>query len=118
METPPLVRTNGSHDVDWLREQLRTLATGCPHTKSNPDGCPLHDVRQLEPAAIIDWLDGLSLEEKDFLMLYHQCCLVINRERDALSAPPAGRETSARRTSSRRLTRKSAAVPPPDRALR
>lgn len=29
------------------------------------------------------WLDGLSREEQEFLAFYHQCCLVINRERDA-----------------------------------
>lgn len=104
--------------MDWLREQLRTLATGCPHTKTNPDGCPLHDVRQLEPAAIIDWLDGLSPEEKDFLMLYHQCCLVINRERDAVAAQPSGRATPVRRIPGRRHSRKGAADSPPPRASR
>ena len=85
--TPPLGKTINRRDVDRLREQLASLAVGCPHTKSNPSSCPLHDVRMLEPEAIIDWLDGLSTDEKEFLMLYHQCCLVISRERDSAAAP-------------------------------
>jgi hypothetical protein len=67
-------------DADRMREQLVALAAECPYTGSNPSGCPLHEVRKLEPARIIDWLDGLSGEEKDFLTLYHQCCLVTKLE--------------------------------------
>jgi|GEM_PF-5369076 len=74
--------TTPGRDAAQLREQLILLAAGCPHSQSNPTSCPLHDVRLLEPAAAIDWVDGLSGEQKDFLMLYHQCCLMINWERD------------------------------------
>lgn len=36
----------------------------------------------MEPAAIIDWLDGLNREEQDFVALYHECCLVTKWEQD------------------------------------
>jgi hypothetical protein len=74
--------------VDLLREKLVLLAIECPYTKSNPPTCPLHDVRKLDPASIIDWLDGLSSEEKDFLTLYHQCCLVAQWEAEGVDALP------------------------------
>lgn len=84
MDTPPLEKANLVRDVEQLREQLVMLAVACPYTKSNPITCPLHEVRRQEPAAILDWLDNLSREEKDFLILYHQCCLVAKWEDDML----------------------------------
>jgi hypothetical protein len=103
--------------VDWLREQLASLAVGCPHTKANPSSCPLHDVRLLEPAAIIDWMDGLSNEEKEFLMLYHQCCLVINRERGSATGQPDRRARPEGLARRRRRGSNPAAASPPGRAL-
>lgn len=83
MDSPPqLLESAPSRDVDRLREQLVVLAVECPYTKSNPDSCPLHEVRKMEPAAIIDWLDGLNREEQDFVALYHECCLVTKWEQD------------------------------------
>jgi hypothetical protein len=70
--------------VDRLREQLVALAVECPYMESDPSGCPLHEVRKPEPAAIIDWLDKLNSEEKDFLTQYHQCCLMTVWERDCV----------------------------------
>lgn len=70
------------HDVDRLREQLVILAAECPYTNSNPPNCPLHEVRKLEPTAIIDWLDALNRDEQDFLTIYHRCCLLTKREND------------------------------------
>ena len=104
--------------MDWLREQLASLAVGCPHTRSNPSSCPLHEVRLLEPAAILDWLDGLSSDEKEFLMLYHQCCLVINRERDAAAGPQSERTRPEGPTRKRPRGNKPAAVSRPTRGAR
>ena len=118
MDTPPLGSTTTRRDVDWLREQLASLAVGCPHTRSNPSSCPLHEVRLLEPAAILDWLDGLSSDEKEFLMLYHQCCLVINRERDAAAGPQSERTRPEGPTRKRPRGNKPAAVSRPTRGAR
>lgn len=82
VDTPPPGRTLVTRDVDRLREQLMLLAVECPYTNSNPPGCPLHEVRQMEPEAVIDWLDGLSGEEKDYLTFYHECCLMTRCESD------------------------------------
>ena len=81
MDTPPQDDVTVEYDVDRLREQLVLLAVECPYTKSNPAGCPLHEVRKMKPSSIIDWLDGLNREEKDFVTLYHHCCLVTKWER-------------------------------------
>ncbi len=113
VDTPPLSIPAISRDVDRLREQLVLLAVECPYTKSNPSTCPLHDVRLLEPAAIIDWLDGLSSEERDFLTLYHQCCLVTKWECNDLegrqnpieTAAPKGKLKSRRKILSARSQR-------------
>lgn len=50
----------------------------------------------MKPAAIAKWLDGLRIEEKEYLMLYHQCCLVIRWE-TARAAERAKRRKSAGR---------------------
>ena len=84
VDAPPLGRTPIERDLDRLREQLVVLALECPYTESNPPSCPLHNVRKMEPAAIIDWLDGLDGEEKHFLLLYRQCSPMAKWERDAL----------------------------------
>jgi len=81
MDTPPTVSATDGLNVEWLCQQLTTRIAGCAHAKSNLSSCPLHDMPFSEPEAVIEWLDGLSSEEKDFLVLYHQCALVINWER-------------------------------------
>ena len=119
VDTPPLGTTAANCREELLREQLVSLAVCCPHTRSNPSVCPLHEVRKLEPAAILDWLDGLSAEQRDYLMLYHQCCLVITRESDSIGerrlqpaaeafataatgdSPSGGRRSAARRRRAR-----------------
>src|SRR5688572_3471904 len=64
----------------WLNEQLTTIAPTCPWTKRNPPECPLWGVRKLPTSAIAEWLHQLSAEEKEYLVLYHQCCLTIKWE--------------------------------------
>lgn len=80
VETPPLDSAQARDHEDVLREQIVSLAAACPHTKNNPLNCPLHEVRKLEPNAIIDWVDGLNPDSLEYLTMYHQCCLVIQRE--------------------------------------
>ena len=81
METPPREANPGS-DADRINEQLVRLAKECPYTGSNPPTCPLHEVRKLDPETTIGWLNGLAGEEKEFLMLYHDCCVLTHWERD------------------------------------
>jgi hypothetical protein len=90
VDFPSQTSTPPAHDLDQLREQLVLLAARCPHTKSNPPSCPLHGLRQMEPSAIIDWLDGLQNDEREFLLFYHQCCLMTWRERNRAAARRGG----------------------------
>jgi len=82
METPPLGKTNPGHDVDRLRERLLILVTGCPRSAANPPTCPLYHIRELEPSEVIDWIDQLDTNQKQFLAQYHDCCLAIHWQRD------------------------------------
>jgi hypothetical protein len=68
----------------WLNQQLIAIAPTCPWTKRNPAECPLHGVRKLPTSAIAEWLDRLSAEEKEYLVLYHQCCLAIKWENETM----------------------------------
>ncbi len=61
----------------WLNVQLAHLAPSCPWNQRNPAECPLADVRKLPATAVAEWLENLSPEEKEYLVLYHQCCLAI-----------------------------------------
>ncbi len=74
------VETNRSKLLDEL---LAGVAPGCPHTKSNPEECPLYNVRKMATAEIVAWLDGLQPPEKEYLILYHQCCLMMRWEGEA-----------------------------------
>lgn len=73
------------------------LGRACPHTKSNPADCPLAEVRKMKPAAISKWLDGLRTEDKEYLMLYHQCCLVIRWETERAKQRKKPRKTTGRK---------------------
>lgn len=76
----------------WLDEQLRTVAVSCPYTKTNPADCPLFEVRKLPPSQLLEWLAGLKAEEKEYLMLYHECCLLVQWEKDHGSGTDALQE--------------------------
>jgi hypothetical protein len=82
---------SGPERLQWLNENLASLVDACPQTKNNPADCPLCEVRKLGPEAISTWLDGLRAEEKEYLMLYHQCCLVIRWETAHGKKPAPGR---------------------------
>jgi len=59
---------------DGLGTAVCTLLGGCPLTGDNPVNCPLHGVRELEPAEARAWLARLSPAEQEFLLIYHNCC--------------------------------------------
>lgn len=58
-----------------LPSSIVTLLAGCPAGDTNPDHCPLHEVRKLPPQDALDWVAGLSPDDKAFLLQYHRCCL-------------------------------------------
>jgi hypothetical protein len=58
-----------------LRDALLPLAAACPAAESNPEDCPLHVVRKLNPAQQFQWFDALSEPGLAYLAAYHQVCL-------------------------------------------
>jgi hypothetical protein len=71
----------------WLDQQLAELTVACPWANKNPLECPLCNVRKLPTSAVADWLARLTPEEKEYLILYHQCCLAIKWENEVLQNP-------------------------------
>ena len=76
----PRARKFSPERLRWLNVQLAHIAPVCPWNQRNPAECPLADVRKLPPAAVAEWLEKLSPDEKEYLVLYHQCCLAIKWE--------------------------------------
>jgi hypothetical protein len=57
-----------------LEHQALTLAKACPIEQVNPDHCPLCDLRLLAPRDRKAWVQALTMEELEYLMLYHHGC--------------------------------------------
>ena len=72
------MKTPKSVVADDRRSRLETqaiaLSKHCPVDRSNPDSCPLCDLRLLGLRARRAWVHGLSLEELQYLVLYHAGC--------------------------------------------
>jgi len=58
------------------------LTEACPHDGCNPDFCPLHDVRTLSPEARKEWVELLSPEDLEYLILHHEVCFQARTEGD------------------------------------
>ena len=78
----PTAATSGLGGLRWLEKEIAPLAASCPWTKTNPAECPLSGVRELAPADVAKWLAALSPQEREYLVLYHQCCLAIRWENE------------------------------------
>jgi hypothetical protein len=42
---------------------------------TNPCRCPLHEIRKKSPIERLDWVDSLTADEVESLLLNHQKCL-------------------------------------------
>ena len=63
------------HRLRWLDDQLAHFVPSCPTNHPNPPECPLYRLRKEKSQTIAQWLAGLTVEDKEYLVLYHQCCL-------------------------------------------
>lgn len=63
-----------------LPSAIVNLLAGCPVGEANPDHCPLHSVRNLPLDEALNWVAGLSTDDKAFLLQYHRCCLAYSLE--------------------------------------
>ena len=57
-----------------LEEQTAPLLQNCPVDGTNPDSCPLHELRALPLAARKRWIGNLSDSELKYLLTYHATC--------------------------------------------
>ncbi|MBI2512365.1 MAG: hypothetical protein HYV96_10315 [Opitutae bacterium] len=71
-----------------LPSSIVTLLAGCPVGDTNPDHCPLYEVRKLPPQEALDWVASLSTDDKAFLLQYHRCCLVYSLEEQRTNRVP------------------------------
>lgn len=94
---PPLPGLSGKivRGRPLLPTAIVNLLAGCPVSEANPDHCPLHAVRNLPLDEALDWVAGLSTDDKAFLLQYHHCCLAYSIEVER-----AAREKRATRHSS------------------
>lgn len=82
-----------------IPSSIVTILAGCPLGDTNPDHCPLYEVRKLPPQDAIDWVAGLSTDDKAFLLQYHRCCLAYS-----LEAQRTAREKSTSHDAPRKKT--------------
>lgn len=57
-----------------LERQAMNLSKRCPVDRSNPINCPLCDLRLLGARVRRVWVHALTLEELQYLVLYHANC--------------------------------------------
>ena len=84
----PITPTAPAHPLEWLQERLVALAVACPFAENNPPNCPLHHLRTLSSREILDWLEGLSADEAQFMLRYHECCLATQLESQLFGRRP------------------------------
>lgn len=95
----------------WISEQLRAVAASCPYTQTNPADCPLFEVRKLPLPELVAWFAGLRPDEKEYLMLYHECCLLVRWEREHGNDNAALREQWRQLVAAKRAGTKPRRVP-------
>lgn len=62
-------------DIDELRSYVWGLAMACPVGPSNPEGCPLHEIRKRSLAERHRWLIALGNDEMKRIVASHCACL-------------------------------------------
>ena len=75
------MKTKKSVSPDGLRTKLErqamALSKRCPVDRSNPINCPLCDLRLLGPRDRCGWVHALTLDELQYLVLYHVSCAAV-----------------------------------------
>jgi hypothetical protein len=73
-------RVASAHRRVRMERQVMNLSKSCPVDRTNPDHCPLCDLRLLPARERKAWVQSLTLEELDYLMLYHHSCSTLKTE--------------------------------------
>jgi hypothetical protein len=61
--------------ISELRVGLFPLLEVCPVAGSNPEDCPFHLVRKMDPAQRLQWFHALGEDGLGYLAAYHHVCL-------------------------------------------
>jgi hypothetical protein len=78
--SPPAPKAQASR-LRWLNHQLEQFVPTCPWAQGNPNECPLYKLRKKSARTVAKWIDGLTIGDKEYLVLYHQCCLATKQGR-------------------------------------
>jgi hypothetical protein len=60
-----------------LQRYILALADACPLDQSNPEHCPLHELRKLKMEERLEWLRELNKDDARYLAAYHHVCLTV-----------------------------------------
>jgi len=60
---------------DQLRHSLVELLDKCPADCCNPIDCPLHKVRKMSRKRRLNWFNGLTSADLEYLASYHHTCM-------------------------------------------
>lgn len=71
------------------RSEIFHLIESCPEDNSNPESCPLYEVRKLNPRERIEWVHMLSTEDLEFLSVYCEVCMQCRSNGADFFTPPA-----------------------------
>jgi hypothetical protein len=77
LPAPATAQRNRARSLD---DKLAQFVPFCPLAERNPFECPLYDLRNEKAATIGKWIAGLTVEDKEYLVLYHECCLALKRQ--------------------------------------
>jgi hypothetical protein len=69
-----------SGKLSRARANVLKLLEACPFHVTNPEDCPLFEVRNLEPAMRLQWVEALSESDLKYLASYHRVCIKIKTE--------------------------------------
>jgi hypothetical protein len=83
----------GHGKLNQMRANVLKLSEACPFHVTNPEDCPLFELRKLAPSKRLQWVKALSKDDLEYLATYHRVCIRIKT--GARSTP---RETKARNT--------------------
>lgn len=75
MNRPSKIKLHSAKTGRELKEFVAALAVDCPVGHSNPEDCPLHDLREQKMPARLKWLQALGEDDLQYLAAYHQVCL-------------------------------------------
>lgn len=79
----PPVRKSSEDRLRQVNAQLAEFVKSCPVDERNPAECPLFKLRKQKAEKVAAWIEGLSLDEKEYLLLYHHCCLATKTQSGA-----------------------------------